>query len=49
MFVWRYEGTIHIYALLWVVFGGMHVLKHVREGVVLLCKVDGGGFGGCSP
>ena len=30
--VWRYEGSIHVYALLWVVFGDIYVVNNVREG-----------------
>ena len=45
MFVWRYEGTICVYALFGVVFGGIYVEEHSKEGVVLRCKVDGLVFG----
>jgi hypothetical protein len=33
MFVLPYEGTMHVHALLWVVFGGIYVVEHVKEGV----------------
>ena len=32
VFIWRYEGTICVYTMLWIVFGGIYVVEHVREG-----------------
>ena len=33
---------MHVYALLWVVFGGIYGIEHIKGGGgLLLCKIDG--------